>query len=160
LGARSLAVREVRSDEEMLSRLQQSPSSIAAIEFRPEFADRIVERLWYIERMYPQARSAILADRAWATYAPLAFSSGARAFVTTPRQLAMFARFAHRHLEAVRTAGSRADGLSNGDTAAPHTDTVASVLDELFDDLTESDDRWLIQRSAARLNSWLPRSKQ
>lgn len=147
------ALREVHSGEELLWRLEQSPASLAAIEFQPSHAGRIAERLWDIERRFPRARSVVLSDRAWESFAPMLIEAGARAFVTTERQLEALVRLVNRHLELASAAALRADPSSKGNAGATTAEGVAAVLDELFDGLAEPADGRSIDRAIAELSS-------
>src|SRR5262245_27064579 len=98
-GTHPIALRETRSPGECLARLAQSPASVTAMDIAPDSARGVLEQLWRVERLFPEARSAVLVRREHASYAPALFEAGARLLITTPRQLAGFVRFVRRHLE-------------------------------------------------------------
>lgn len=90
---------ETRSLGQCWDELARRPSSFVVVELATAEADALLERLARIERRFPLAGVAVVADRTLADYEPLVREAGAVHFVDSPRQAESLARLACNHLE-------------------------------------------------------------
>jgi hypothetical protein len=95
-----LRVRPTRSLAETWDMLAQAPASFLVLELTPRHAEALLGRLLRLEREYPLARAAVVAERRLAAYEWLVRQAGAVHFACSPRRLAPLARVARRHLAA------------------------------------------------------------
>lgn len=96
LGLRIHETRNVAQAWEMLARC---PASFLVIELTRASVDALLERLAWLERDYPLARVAVVAERAFDRCEWLMREAGAVHFTTSPRQMAGLAQAACRHLQ-------------------------------------------------------------
>lgn len=92
-------VRETRSLADCWQELARRPSSFVVAELTLSAADALADRLARLERQFPLAAVAVVADRSLAELEPLVRQAGAVHFVTSPREADALARLASRHLE-------------------------------------------------------------
>ena len=78
--------------------LAEFPNSFAIVEFSSANADDLLRRMDRSRRVFPEARIAVVAERALAEYQWLARESGAVHFTCSPRQLGPLTKMACRHL--------------------------------------------------------------
>ena len=97
--AHKLRVYETRSLGECWAMLADSPASILVVELTPAALDPLLERMASMEREYPLARVAIVAERPLAPCEWLLREAGAVYFTTSPRALAPLADLVRRHLD-------------------------------------------------------------
>lgn len=90
-----------RSLAETWEALRRAPASFLVLELAPRQAEALLGRLLRLEREYPLARAAIVADRALADYEWLMRQAGAVHFTCSPRRLGGLAGVVGRHLAAV-----------------------------------------------------------
>jgi hypothetical protein len=95
-----LRVRPARSLAETWDALAQAPASFLVLELSPRMAEPLLGRLLRLDREYPLARAAVVADRRLAGYEWLVRQAGAVHFACSGRCLAPLARVARRHLAA------------------------------------------------------------
>lgn len=91
-------IRETRSLAEGRQLLEDSPASFVALELAPPRIDAVLNFLARLERDFPLARAAVLANRELADYQWLARELGAVDFRVSPRWLGSLAEIALRHL--------------------------------------------------------------
>lgn len=99
LTADEIRVHETRSLRECWELLAQCPSSFVVAELSESGVDALLDGLVRLERLFPLARVAVVAERPLADYEPLVREAGAVHFVTSPRECGPLARLARRHLE-------------------------------------------------------------
>lgn len=80
--------------------LALAPASFLVLELSRNNAEALVARLLRLERDWPLARAAVVADRSLAAYEWLVRQAGAVHFACTPRLAPSLADLARRHLAA------------------------------------------------------------
>jgi hypothetical protein len=93
-------VRPTRSLAETWEMLAQAPASFLVLELAARQAEALLGRLFRLDREYPLARAAVVAERRLAAYEWLVRQAGAVHFASSPRHLASLVRVARRHLAA------------------------------------------------------------
>jgi hypothetical protein len=88
---------ETRTLADCRDELLANPASFAVIELGPKVGG-LLRLLASQPRQFPAARLAVVANRSQATYEWLIREAGAVHFVCSPRQVAVLARLACRHL--------------------------------------------------------------
>jgi hypothetical protein len=92
---------ECRRLTEAWAALAESAGAFVIVEATRENLPELLERLSWLDRDYPLARAAVVADRGLAEYEWLVREAGAVHFLTSPRGLAPLARLVVRHLANV-----------------------------------------------------------
>jgi hypothetical protein len=92
-----LGVWETRTLAEAVEALSRSPASLAVIELSLPRLERLLAWLPRLERDFPLAQAAVVADRSLADYEGLMREAGAIYFTTTLRRLTALAEIAMRH---------------------------------------------------------------
>lgn len=93
-------IRPTRSLAETWETLEQAPASFLVLELTAGLAEALLARLLRLDREYPLARAAVVADRGLSAYEWLLRQAGAVHFACSPRRLAPLAAVARRHLAA------------------------------------------------------------
>jgi hypothetical protein len=91
---------ETRSIPDCWRTLAQNPTAFVVAEFTQSNADALLDRLVWLERDFPLARMAVVADRSYRLCENLVREAGAVHFVTSPREANVLAAVALRHLRA------------------------------------------------------------
>ena len=91
---------QTRSVDECWEALGRWPASFVVVELTRTNARALLERMAWLERDFPLARVAVVADRALGFCERLMREAGAVHFTVSPRQLGPLGRVALRHLEA------------------------------------------------------------
>jgi hypothetical protein len=89
---------EARSLAEGRAVLAEGPAGFAVVELAPAGVDPLVEWLVRLDREFPLARAAVVADRSLAPCEWLVREAGAVHFTTSPRLVRPLAEVALRHL--------------------------------------------------------------
>ena len=98
LGDLHLPVQETRSVAECWDVLAGTPASLVVVELTAAVAGDLLGRMARLQRDFPLARVAMVADRSLADYEWLMRESGVVYFTCSPRRLGPLARLASRHL--------------------------------------------------------------
>jgi hypothetical protein len=98
LAAAEVRVYETRSLADCWTMLAESPASLLVVELSPGGAAALLQRTVRLERDFPLARVAVVADRPLAGYEWLLREAGAVHFLCLPRQCGPLADLACRHL--------------------------------------------------------------
>jgi hypothetical protein len=93
----AIRVRQTRSLAECLDELRAAPASLMMLELVPENIAGVLCLLESLERRFPMARAAVVADRSLGHHDALLREAGAVHFTTSPRQMPLLARLAQRH---------------------------------------------------------------
>jgi len=101
LAATEVPVLQTLSLADCWKQLKQSPASFVVMELTMHNAKELLLRLASMERRFPCARAAVVADRWLAEYQWVVRAAGAVWFCCSPRQLAAIAAIACRHLAQV-----------------------------------------------------------
>ena len=101
LAESGLRLWECRRLAEAWSALAESAGAFVIAEVTRENIGELLQRLSWLDRDYPLARAAVVADRGLAPYEWLVREAGAVHFLTLPRRLGPLARLALRHLANV-----------------------------------------------------------
>lgn len=96
-------VYETRGLAECWEMLARWPASFLVVELPEHDVAPLVDYLAMLEREFPLARAAVVADRRRQAYQWLLREAGAVHFVTSPRELATLAQAIRRHLERAPT---------------------------------------------------------
>ncbi len=99
LGEAGPRVYETRSLPECWQLLAGHGASFLLLELVPAAVDDLIARLASMEREFPAARAAVVAERSMAAYEMLLREAGAVYFVATPRSLGEVAGMARRHFD-------------------------------------------------------------
>lgn len=97
-------VHETRSVEECWEMLTRWPASFVVVELTRANATAVLERMAWLERDFPLARVAVVADRALGFCEWLMREAGAVHFTVSPRRLGPLGGLAVRHLDAAPQA--------------------------------------------------------
>ena len=100
LGPGGPRVRQTRTLDDLAEALLRSPASFAVVELTPEGLERLVAWLVRLERDFPLARVAVVADRSLAACEGLVREVGVVHFTCSLRQVSPLAEVARRHLQA------------------------------------------------------------
>jgi hypothetical protein len=98
LAAADLRVYETRSLADCWEMLAKAPASFLVVELSAGGAGALLQRMARLERDFPLARVAVVADRSLAGYEWLLREAGAVHFLCSPRQSGPLADLARRHL--------------------------------------------------------------
>jgi len=93
-------VYETRSLPECWAMLARWPASLLVVELTRSNAEALVGRMTSLDREFPSARMAVVAERELARCEWLMREAGAVHFTVSPRRLGPLARLAVRHLDA------------------------------------------------------------
>ena len=91
---------ETRSLAECRDELSKRPASLLVLEATSESLPNLLNWLVRLDRDFPQARAAVVAERSLAEYELAVREAGALAMFTSPRQLAPLAAMAEAYLRA------------------------------------------------------------
>lgn len=94
----TLHVHETRGVLGCWDELARRPASFVVVELTAAAARRLLEQLGQLERDFPLARVAVVADRQWRACGPTVRRAGAVYFTTSLRQCDALAAVARRHL--------------------------------------------------------------
>lgn len=94
-----IRVYETRTLNECWQLLARCPSSFVVTELTSSGVDALVDGLVRLERLFPLARMAVVAERSLAAYEPLVREAGAVYFVAAMRECGPLARLACCHLQ-------------------------------------------------------------
>ena len=83
--------------------LAETPASFLVLELTVKNPPRLLDVLAQMQRGWPDARAAVVADRSLAQWEWLMREAGAVHFLTSPRKLAPLVELACRHLAAAPT---------------------------------------------------------
>lgn len=97
-------VYETRSVAECWEMLAGWPASFLLVELTRSGADVLLERMAWLERDFPAARAAVVAERSLSGCEWWMREAGAIHFTVSPRELGPLARLAVRHLDAAPRA--------------------------------------------------------
>jgi len=97
-------VYETRSLAACWKMLAESPAAFVVVELTAGCLDALLGRMARLERDFPRARLAVVADRSLAGYEWLMREAGAVHFADSPRQFGPLAQLACRHLAQVPAA--------------------------------------------------------
>jgi len=97
----AVRVYETRSVPECWAALAQAPCSFIVSELTRAGADALLERMARLERDFPSARVAVVAERSLEAYEDLMREAGAVHFASSPREAKTLASLACRHLDQV-----------------------------------------------------------
>ncbi|MEN6494298.1 MAG: hypothetical protein ABFD16_08400 [Thermoguttaceae bacterium] len=112
LAGLGIRVYETRSVAQAWEMLASCPASFLVVELSRTSLDALLERMTWLERDYPLARVAVVAERGLERCEVLMRAAGAVHFTTSPRQLSGMARVATRHVQsAPRPRRSIADEI-------------------------------------------------
>lgn len=100
---------QTRSVTECWDRLAESPESLVVVELTLGNVERLLARMACMDREFPAARVAVVADRQLGEYEWLLCEAGAVMFVTSPRRLASLAELTRRHLALRPELGAEMD---------------------------------------------------
>jgi hypothetical protein len=92
-------VHETRSVSECWELLGRCPGSFLVVELTRANADAVLDRMAWLERDFPLARVAVVAERSLGIYEELMRQSEAIHFTNCPRDLGPLACLACRHLD-------------------------------------------------------------
>jgi hypothetical protein len=98
-GCAGIRLYETRSVADGWSMLEQFPSSFLVAELTRTNARPLLERMAELERSYPLARVAVVAERSLADYEWLAREAGAVWFAASTRELGPIVAIAVRHVQ-------------------------------------------------------------
>ncbi|MGO8748928.1 MAG: hypothetical protein ACLQNE_23435 [Thermoguttaceae bacterium] len=98
--ATGVRIHETRSLDECWEMLAGSPASLIVVELTRANRDGLLHRLAGLERDYPLARVAVVAERSLASWEGLIREAGAAWFCASPRDLRSLASIARRHIDA------------------------------------------------------------
>ncbi len=98
LAGTGVPIVQTRTLTDCWAELEQSPASFLVLELTMHNARELLRRLASLERRFPEARAAVVADRWLAEYQWVIRAAGAVWFCCSPRQLAPIAATACRHL--------------------------------------------------------------
>ena len=101
LAETGLHVWETRSLAECWELLAATPASFVVVELTESHAEGLLRRMTRLERDFPLAQVAVVAQRRLADWQWLVREAGAVHFTCSPRQLAPLAEMACRHLAGV-----------------------------------------------------------
>jgi hypothetical protein len=101
LAGAGVRVSETRSLADCWERLAEAPASFLVVELSAVTVDELLFRTARLQRDFPVARLAAVADRRLADYQWLMREAGAVHFTCSPRGLGPLARLACRHLAQV-----------------------------------------------------------
>ncbi len=102
--AAGVRIHETRSLDECWEMLAESPASLIVVELTRANCEGLLRRLARLERDYPLARVAVVAERPLASWEELIREAGAAWFCTSPRDLRSLAAMARRHVDAAPAA--------------------------------------------------------
>jgi hypothetical protein len=91
---------ETRSLPDCWRMLAKNPTAFVVAELTRANADALLDRLCWLERDFPLARLAVVADRSLAFCEGIVREAGAIYFATSPRDAKALADVARRHLRA------------------------------------------------------------
>lgn len=94
-----LRLYETRSLADGWAMLEQSPAGFLVAELTLANADALLARMAGLERRFPRARVAVVAERSLADYEGLLREAGAAWFATSPRELKPMVTLVQRHLQ-------------------------------------------------------------
>jgi hypothetical protein len=100
LTATGVRVWETRTLDDAWEELAASPASFIVVELTGDGAV-LLSRMIRLPREYPDARLAVVADRALADHQTMMLEAGAAWFLTSPRAAGRLAQLACRHLAQV-----------------------------------------------------------
>jgi hypothetical protein len=100
LPASGMPIHETRSVPECWEMLRRHPASFLVAELTQSSAQTLLERIAWLERDFPLARAAVVAERSLTAWQWPAREAGAVHFTVSPRELRPLADVAIRHLEA------------------------------------------------------------
>lgn len=100
LGAAGPRVYETRSVAECWEMLAGRPASFVVAEWTRSSAQALLERMAWLERDFPRARVAVVAERSLAWSEWRVREAGAVHFTVSPRQMGPLASLAVRHVAA------------------------------------------------------------
>jgi hypothetical protein len=100
LPVEGVVVQETRSVPECWDVLARHPASFVVAELTRSSAEALVDRMAWLERDFPLARVAVVADRSLAGWECWMREAGAVHFTVSSRELRPVARMAVRHLDA------------------------------------------------------------
>jgi hypothetical protein len=98
LTAANLQLSQTRALAACWELLAQAPASFLVVELTIPTVDELLPRIACLDRDFPLAHAAVVADRRLAAYQWLAREAGAVHFCSSPRQLGPLADIARRHL--------------------------------------------------------------
>ena len=98
LAGAGVRIRETRSLAECWEMLAESPGGFVVVELSAVHVDALLRQMTRLERDFPLARVAIVADRSLAHYEWLLREAGAAHFTTSTGRLGPVAQLACRHL--------------------------------------------------------------
>jgi hypothetical protein len=98
LAAAEVRVHETRSLADCWTMLAESPASFLVVELSAGNSAALLQRMARLQREFPLARVAVVADRSLAGYEWLLREAGAVHFLCSPRQCGPLANLARRHL--------------------------------------------------------------
>jgi ActR/RegA family two-component response regulator len=98
LAARAVRVYETRSLGDCWKVLSEAPASIIVVELSAGSVAGLWRQMVTLERDFPLARVAVVADRSLAGHEWLMREAGAVHFLCSPRQCGLLAQLAARHL--------------------------------------------------------------
>jgi len=90
---------ETRSLADGWAVLEQAPASFLVAELTLANADALLARMAGLERQFPRARVAVVAERSLAEYEWLLREAGAVWFATSPRELKPMIALVQRHMQ-------------------------------------------------------------
>ena len=97
--SQELRLYETRSLADAWAVLDRSPATFLVVELTDANAESLVERVAGMERRFPHARAAVVAERSLARYEWLVREAGAVWFAVSPRDLRPIVALASRHLQ-------------------------------------------------------------
>ena len=100
-GASGIRLHETRSLADAWAMLEQHPASFLVAELTRGNALALLDRIAGLERWFPSARVAVVAERSLAEHEWLAREAGAAWFATSPRALRPVVELAARHMQRV-----------------------------------------------------------
>ena len=95
-----VGLHQTRSLSECWEMLGRWPASFLVVELTRSNAEALVGRMTSLDREFPSARVAVVAERELARCEWLMWEAGAVHFTVSPRRLGPLARLAVRHLDA------------------------------------------------------------
>ncbi len=101
LGPEAPRVQETRSIAECWEALCAAPASLIVVELTAARVEELLRRMVRLQRDFPLARVAVVAERGFSDYEWLLREAGAVHFICSPRQSGTMARLACRHLAQV-----------------------------------------------------------
>lgn len=96
-----MPVRQTRSLDECVEELGRAPGSLLVLEVSAANLRNVLQRTAELDRQFPLARWAAVAERGYASFEGLLREAGALHFATSPRTADVLARVAVRHAARV-----------------------------------------------------------